>query len=621
MASVIDALFVTLGLDTREYEKKQKEVTASTKRMGTEVDKQTKLIHEHAKKAAGGFKLLKTEVLGALAAFGLGVGFKSFIESAVTGEAQMGRLGKSLGMSAHALAAWQMAGRGVGATNDAMTASMQNLSKGFQAAQLTGDSALKQAAIKYGFKISADPAETMRNLSAWMVRYRALHGEQAARMIASEAGVSDFNVQSLLLLGPQTLAKRYGEGFAATSGEYTQKSIEQAQELQRQWARLQEKFHQVTLEVFNRLSPVLSDLGEKFLDWLQHVNWDAVIAGVGKFIDKVQAIVHEMGGWKRIAEILGGILALKILAPLGSLVGTLAGAIPGVSGLALAFGSLGVAIAAAGGAWIGSELWKHLLEGNKAGDKIGEVIMQTLADLGDKDAQEALRRMHNAPNPTASTSDHTIPRASKFYHPERTDWYKSKEDKAVRYFESQGFSHAVAIGMAANIARESGFNAHAIGDHGKAFGLGQWHPARQADFARVMGLPIQGSSFDQQLAFYAHEVKNNPKLMQWLGRNPSAGAAAMLVSKFNERPANAESEMVARAKIAQNMVNAHIGAPSAGTSRLASSASPHTSTADIRISHIDVNAPHATDADGVAKGIYKAMGDNFLLQGYVTSGA
>jgi hypothetical protein len=229
-----------------------------------------------------------------------------------------------------------------------------------------------------------------------------------------------------------------------------------------------------------------------------------------------------------------------------------------------------------------------------------------MAQLGDKDAQESINRM-NGKGPKAPSS----------YHPERTDWYKGKEAQAIQYFQSQGFSRNAAIGMTANIARESTFNQRAVGDNGKAFGIGQWHPDRQANFAKVMGLPIQGSSYQQQLEFYAYEVKRNKRLMGILSGNPNAGGAAMAVSMLNERPADKEGEMIARAKIAQGMVNAYPGAPQGPQ---VAGAKSSTTTNDVHIGTIAIHTK-ADNAYDIFKEARKAVNSNPLIAGSVTAAA
>lgn len=604
----MEALYISLGLDSSEYDKKRKDVEASLKKFGEASDKQTKLIAESGKKAAGAFSALKIEILGALAAFGMGAGFKAFIQDSMNGQAELGRLSTRLGMSTHSLQAWKLAAQEMGGAGSDATNALQTVAKGLAEARVTGTSSLIQASRRFGFDVSNDPAQTLINISRRMAQMR---DPQQALQVAEAAGISNETMQNMLLQGPDALQARLAHTMALT-GAVTQQSAAQAALLQARWADLQERFRQVGERVFNKLEPVLAKLGEQLANWIDRIDWNKVIADIGRFIDKVQSVVKEMGGWKTIAEILGGILALKILAPLISLTGTLArllpmftGAATGVSGLAAAFGSLGVALAGVAGYWAGSEIWTHVLEGTKAGDKIGEVTANVMAQLGYKDAQDAVNRANGKG-----------PKTPSYYHPERTDWYKSKEKQAIDFFQSQGFSRNAAIGMAANIARESTFNQHAVGDNGKAYGIGQWHPDRQANFAKVMGLPIHASSYQQQLAFYAYEVKHNKRLMGVLSQDPGAGQAAMAVSMLNERPADKEGEMIARAKIAQGMVNAYPGAPQGAQ---VAGAKSSTTTNSVTINGPINVQTKAMDANGIVRDIRKAFHSNPLIAGSVTA--
>jgi hypothetical protein len=607
--NVIEALYISLGLDASEYDKKRKDVEASLKKFGEASDKQTKLIAEQGKKAAGAFSALKIEILGALAAFGMGAGFKAFIESNINGQAALGRMSGALNMSTHSLQAWKLMAKEMGGTGEEALGTLNKVASGLASAR-RGDVSFLSTANKYGagLTLGDNTQLAMAKINRMAYAIRQKYGEQQAMGVLGEIGISDFNQQQRLMESPAQFAADMAHAMSLT-GAATKASTEQAARLQAQWADLQERFRQVGERVFVKLEPVLAKLGERLANWLDSIEWNKVINAIGQFIDKVQAIVKEMGGWKTVAEILGGILALKILMPVLTLTTSLArllplftGATTGVAGLAAAFGTLGVALAGVAGYWAGSEIWTHVLEGTKAGDAVGSIAAHVMAQLGSKDAQDAVNRMNGKG-----------PKAPSYYHPERTDWYKAKEAQAIDYFQSQGFSRNAAIGMAANIARESTFNQHAVGDNGQAYGIGQWHPDRQANFARVMGLPIQGSSYEQQLAFYAYEVKHNKRLMGLLSRDPTAGASAMAVSMLNERPADAEGEAQRRALIAQQMSSAYIGA-----SRTANTTnSTNTNTVTIN-GPINVQT-QAMDANGIVRDVRKAFHSNPLIQGSVTA--
>ena len=78
---------------------------------------------------------------------------------------------------------------------------------------------------------------------------------------------------------------------------------------------------------------------------------------------------------------------------------------------------------------------------------------------------------------------------------------------AIDRFMAAGLPRDIAIGFAANIEAESGFNIGAQNKSGH-FGLAQWDKARQKDFAQFAGHSIQSSSRDEQLDFILYELKN-----------------------------------------------------------------------------------------------------------------
>jgi len=111
--------------------------------------------------------------------------------------------------------------------------------------------------------------------------------------------------------------------------------------------------------------------------------------------------------------------------------------------------------------------------------------------------------------------------------------------RALEFFQSKGWSLAQAAGIVANLDIETGgtFNPAAVGDGGKAYGIAQWHPDRQAHFQSWAGRGIRGSTFEQQLEFVQFELTE--------GREKRAGNrirqtttpqdAAAITDQFYER--------------------------------------------------------------------------------------
>jgi hypothetical protein len=79
-----------------------------------------------------------------------------------------------------------------------------------------------------------------------------------------------------------------------------------------------------------------------------------------------------------------------------------------------------------------------------------------------------------------------------------------------------------------------------VGDGGQARGIAQWHPDRQADFAKMFGHDIKQSTLEEQLKFIDYELKNTEKNAgDKLRQAKSAAQAAQLVDKLYERSSGA----------------------------------------------------------------------------------
>ena len=86
-----------------------------------------------------------------------------------------------------------------------------------------------------------------------------------------------------------------------------------------------------------------------------------------------------------------------------------------------------------------------------------------------------------------------------------------RPEEARAFFESKGWTKEQSAGIVGNLMVESKLKTDAIGDSGKAYGIAQWHPDRQAKFQKEYGKSIKGSSFREQLEFVNWELNNNEK--------------------------------------------------------------------------------------------------------------
>ena len=132
---------------------------------------------------------------------------------------------------------------------------------------------------------------------------------------------------------------------------------------------------------------------------------------------------------------------------------------------------------------------------------------------------------------------------------------------AYDLLRAQGWSDVHATGIVANLQAESGLNPASKGDFNKqsgkyeAYGIGQWHADRQADFKKIYGKDIRGSSLTEQLKFLTYEMRR--------GKEKSAGRkllatntyseAGQAVSRFYERPGDIEGQTNYRGRLAAKL--------------------------------------------------------------------
>lgn len=132
----------------------------------------------------------------------------------------------------------------------------------------------------------------------------------------------------------------------------------------------------------------------------------------------------------------------------------------------------------------------------------------------------------------------------------------AKQSQAIEFFISKGWSQAQAAGIVANLTQESKLDPTAVGDSGKAFGVGQWHPDRQANFRKAMGKDIRGSSLIDQLEFVNWELNNTESAAgNRLKKARSAADAGSIISQFYERPRDRDLQSRARAGIADDLMS------------------------------------------------------------------
>ena len=126
---------------------------------------------------------------------------------------------------------------------------------------------------------------------------------------------------------------------------------------------------------------------------------------------------------------------------------------------------------------------------------------------------------------------------------------KQDIQKSMNFLQGRGWSKAQAAGIVGNLVTESKLKTDAVGDSGKAYGIAQWHPDRQAKFKEIMGKDIRGSRIEDQLVFLDWELSHTEKAAGTAlrGASTAAQAASIFDRKYERSSGAAIQERMANA--------------------------------------------------------------------------
>jgi Phage tail lysozyme len=596
MATVIDALLVTLGLDATKFKAGAKQTDEALGKTSAKASKTSKEMEAWGKNAAASMSKLRNEVLALLTVFTAGVGIKNFVENTISSTASLGRLSQNLDMSAKDLAMWQLANKNAGGSVEGMTAQLKEAQQAVADYRLGKDNAANSAFFSSGGTDAAfKDAETLLRARADLTaKISQRFGVGVAQRKAGEFGISDDTFNLLKQGSAQVDRLRMAhERLAAEQA----RASGPTEEFRKKLDSLKNNFEAIGVRILTSLMPQL----DRFADWLAKnqdkiEEWaNRVARAIEDFVKWANEAAESVGGWKNVLMALVAIKVLTMVSPLISLagalvqVGTALGAIGGASGT----GALAVLgkLARVGG--VGAALGLHSGELN-AGE--ADELAKRRA-LGDADF--AKRGIGPDGKPLAPGG--------------------GAQSQVIDSMMAKGWTREQAVGIAANLKRESNFNPAAVGDSGKAIGVAQWHPDRQANFKAQYGKDLKGSTLEEQLAFIDHELRKGTEKPagERLKSAESAKDAAEIMSRYYERPQDREGEASRRGVLAQqidgqerarslasaaNLPAAAKMAAAGGTSNSAS-----TSTSEININGPINIATQATDADGIAKRIKQAL--------------
>lgn len=142
MATIIDALVVTLGLDNSDFNKKRAQVKDSLKDTANEAEKSGKRTQQSLDKSTKSFDQVAKSAAKFLAVIASAAAIKGFIERQIEANSALDRFSQNLNESVSNISAWSNAAEQAGGTAEGLQGTMDMLSKSQTDLMLTGQSGL-----------------------------------------------------------------------------------------------------------------------------------------------------------------------------------------------------------------------------------------------------------------------------------------------------------------------------------------------------------------------------------------------------------------------------------------------------------------------------------------------
>lgn len=315
-ATVIDALLVTLGLDTSQFRKGQQEVSDDLKKQREDAKNTAKEMAEQGKKAASFFSSIKTELLALTGVTVTAGGLISFVKSTTSGLMDLSIQSKALGLSARELDGWSKSAEAAGSSAEKISASLQGFQGAIQGARvgdysssIFGGLAQLNALTGQNFDVWGQDASSLAKTS--LDALRKISDPNLRRQVGLSLGFDDATLQrnqeGKFLPDVDRLTKSSGITDASTKG---------AMEFTAAWAELNQSLETTKNQFYTFLIPYVRDFNVVLRDlsnWMKShpeemkQKVDAFFGAIESGAKMADKAAQEVGGWENAIKLLIGL--------------------------------------------------------------------------------------------------------------------------------------------------------------------------------------------------------------------------------------------------------------------------------------------------------------------------
>lgn len=314
MGTIIDALVVTLGLDSSDYQKGQKDVDEGLDRLKENAESTAKEMEARGKQAAQFVSAIKTELVSLFALVTAGKGLSGFISESIAGTAALGRFASDLNMSARELDGWGAAAEAFGGTAEGVRGSLQHIAGGIQQFAMTGQSELIPVFRSLGVAVT-DSSGKVRDYREIMLdvadKLKSMSSQEAlsfGKMLGLDDG-------TITLLRQSRAAVTDLTGQMTRSSGITEDSVAASQRMQKNWAIVNQQFRGIGQTIYTVMAPAIELAAAalvSFSAWIA-THHDAVVGFFTAAAGGAAALaLATIGIWGPIVLISGAIAALSL---------------------------------------------------------------------------------------------------------------------------------------------------------------------------------------------------------------------------------------------------------------------------------------------------------------------
>lgn len=337
MATVIDSLIVTLGLDNKDFQRGMKDTEKGLSDTRKNTDRVGKQIAASGKDAAEFFGQMQRSAIKFFAVLTAGKGLINFTRDVVSTGANLSRLSKNLNISADTMHRWGKASELNGGSMEGFLGTLQNLNNQVTEIFMRGDSAITPYLRQLGVSVT-DAAGKAKPLTAVLgdiadATEKAFPDRQQRYAYLQQMGFDEGTINLIAKGGKELRAT-----LAAQQG-FSQKDADAAYKAEQTWLKAQQRLEKMTRDLVIKVLPSLERLAESFIKMAE-----VIIPPLSKAVEIFAELDEKTDGWSTslilalaTLRLLGG---SAVIGGLASLSGTIAGLAAGAASLAAPLGFL-----------------------------------------------------------------------------------------------------------------------------------------------------------------------------------------------------------------------------------------------------------------------------------------